>query len=195
MVKLCWLECGVFCTLRAPKCTPSCGAWRGCNGRNVRQRCDAMAAVVRVCYTTEVREVAYSSFAPAHTRPAAASNPPIQSSRTSPDRSVRLTTLPGEKTELTAEAASAPANSSASHVSRRWRKGGGPLCSRQHPADPRRGDGSPLRGRRGACAAPQTTTRHRRNPKKKLTIYQVSRRPDHQGRPNHHHPRRAPRRP
>ena len=40
----------LFCSLRASKCNGSCGAWQGSNGHNVRQRCDAMAALVRVCY-------------------------------------------------------------------------------------------------------------------------------------------------
>ena len=60
----------------------------------------------------------------------------------------------GQKTELTADVAAAPANRSALHVSRRWRKCGRPLPSRRHPGASHRGDGSPLRGRRGACTTP-----------------------------------------
>ena len=120
-----------------------------------------------------------------------------------------------QKSELTAEAAVAPANLSASHVSRRWRKGGRPLRSKRRPGTayrsnsgplPRRVQGSAVSLRRQIYgAAQQLVRRHpERQPDKRnyayehaiatvdaatklLTIYQVSR---HQDRPSHQGRRR-----
>ena len=93
---------------------------------------------------------------------AATSNPPNQCSRTPPDVCGRLHTPPMRRPKLAEERATAPVSSSASHVSRRWRKCGRPLPSRRHPGASHRGDGSPLRGRRGACTAPQAAVSLRR---------------------------------
>ena len=178
--------------------------------RNVRQRCDAMAALVRECEQNDssplvelVRpEVARGLFNSPKSELMDSSRP----LRTPPKASE-------QKSELTAEAAVAPANLSASHVSRRWRKGGRPLRSKRRPGTayrsnsgplPRRVQGSAVSLRRQIYgAAQQLVRRHpERQPDKRnyayehaiatvdaatklLTIYQVSRhqdRPSHQGR-------------
>ena len=182
----------LFCSLRASKCNGSCGAWQGSNGHNVRQRCDAMAALVRVCYRDD-NEATGQAGSPEVSARGPLKTPNSELSdfsrplRTPPD-------APEQKTDADLENARPRRPTEAPRTCRVDGVRVEGTCAL---------DGVPallaaateVLSAGAARDTPDNNTKHAVAAEKLLTIYQVSRRPDRQGRPNHHHRHKAPRRP